>query len=162
MGMYDNIRCKHPLPDAPPAFAQRPECLWQTKDLDCDLSTYEITEDGRLVWVDSMFGDPDFEPKEATDVHQDIVFYNSNIRASDGQGNYYTDSGEDYESADYRARFTNGRLEWIREAKRERGPALPYSQFPQRTTTRETQIVTADEMAVMDAMRIFDDDGAID
>ena len=44
MGMYDNIKCKYPLPDA---AAQGVD--FQTKDLECTLAEYEITEDGRLI-----------------------------------------------------------------------------------------------------------------
>jgi hypothetical protein len=44
MGMYDNIRCSYilPNPDAQNLY-------FQSKDLDCTLSDYEITKEGRLV-----------------------------------------------------------------------------------------------------------------
>lgn len=160
MGMYDNIRCKHPLPGTPPAFAAR--CLWQTKDLDCDLSTYEITEDGRLLLVETLFGDFLPEPVEVSDVHQDLRFYNSNLRAQDADGTKYTDDGSDYESVDYRARFSNGKLDYIVEEGRERIPARPYSEWPYRPKPKEAQTIAATEVGALPAIQIFDDDGAID
>ena len=44
MGMFDRIHCEYPLPDSD---AQNLE--FQTKDLDCSLTDYDITKEGRLV-----------------------------------------------------------------------------------------------------------------
>lgn len=44
MGMYDEVMVRVPLPGGP---ARQP---FQTKDLECELATYEITADGRLVY----------------------------------------------------------------------------------------------------------------
>src|SRR5690349_376519 len=46
MGMFDELRCKYPLPHA---AAQ--DLLFQTKSLDCGLELYEIREDGSL-WIE--------------------------------------------------------------------------------------------------------------
>lgn len=43
MGMFDTIRCEHPLPDACPATD------FQTKSLACVLETYLLTASGRLL-----------------------------------------------------------------------------------------------------------------
>jgi hypothetical protein len=45
MGMFDNVRCKLPLPWPEAADF---DAEWQTKDLDCQLDLYEIREDGTL------------------------------------------------------------------------------------------------------------------
>lgn len=45
MGMFDTVRCQRRLPDGLDASKE-----WlQTKDFDCELETYTITEDGRLL-----------------------------------------------------------------------------------------------------------------
>lgn len=44
MGMFDNLRVKARLPD--PAYQDR---TFQTKSLECGLSDYTITREGRLV-----------------------------------------------------------------------------------------------------------------
>jgi hypothetical protein len=45
MGMFDYLRCDRDTPDGwKPANG-----LFQTKDLDCELTVYRITEDGRLL-----------------------------------------------------------------------------------------------------------------
>ncbi len=45
MGMYDYVDCRVPLPDARPT----PPCLFQTKDLSCELEKFTINDDGRLI-----------------------------------------------------------------------------------------------------------------
>jgi len=44
MGMFDNLRCEYPLPDA---AAQNFD--FQTQSFDCLLDDYVITKEGRLV-----------------------------------------------------------------------------------------------------------------
>lgn len=44
MGLFDTIHCEYPLPDA-----RHQDLEFQTKDLECLLSNYTITRDGRLV-----------------------------------------------------------------------------------------------------------------
>ena len=48
MGMYDSIICKYPLPmpEDPKGYTGSRE--FQSKDLDCALSVYEIREDGSI------------------------------------------------------------------------------------------------------------------
>lgn len=43
MGLSDSLICDYPLPDV-----EVQHQYFQTKDLQCDLLTYRITEDGRL------------------------------------------------------------------------------------------------------------------
>jgi len=46
MGLYDDVKCKYKLPDAPRVVQND---VFQTKDLDCMMCSYTITEDGGLV-----------------------------------------------------------------------------------------------------------------
>lgn len=110
MGMYDEIRCLYPLPNNPPAFVLEAGHTFQTKDLACDLTTYEITADG------AIDGDP---------VTLELVMYSSNIAGS-GPG-LYTTNGEDAESVEYAVKLIDGRVVEIRETSRDREPALPIS-----------------------------------
>ena len=44
MGMFDNIKCEMPMPEAASDVRE-----WQTKDLDRPMTSYAIRGDGRLV-----------------------------------------------------------------------------------------------------------------
>jgi hypothetical protein len=61
--MYDELTCEMPLPNNGQAIP------FQTKDLDCDLSLYRITNNGRFMRV----ADPD----EEVSYSGDICFYGS-------------------------------------------------------------------------------------
>lgn len=52
MGMFDHLRCHYPLP-----LPGLEEALFQTKDLDCQLDTYEIRADGTLWGEDYEYED---------------------------------------------------------------------------------------------------------
>ena len=43
MGLFDTVRCRYRLPDS-----RLQDAEFQTKDLDCLLLTYTVTEEGRL------------------------------------------------------------------------------------------------------------------
>lgn len=125
MGMFDYVKCSAPLPGEPPAFVW-PGHRFQTKDLDCTMSQYHITVDGRLVLVGILWGKG--SPLEPIEYHGVLDFYDSNIRGcSDGFN--FTSRGEDGESVDYRATFDRGRLVAIVEAARTREPALPIAEM---------------------------------
>jgi len=128
MGMFDEIRCEFPLPDK----VMQDE-WFQTKSFECLLDRYTITRDGRLILHQvryetipeeerPYYGKPEWETKPfirslgcmrsvpVGDVevpyHGDITFYTS------------VGNGPDHEWFEYRARFTEGRVQWIkREAK---------------------------------------------
>lgn len=93
MGMFDTIHCEVPLP-----VAEHQSLAFQTKNLECLLDTYTITGDGRLVrharrgWREETDHDVEWP------LHGDIRFYTS----------------KDKEWIEYVARFTHGRVEWIR------------------------------------------------
>ncbi|MBA3946955.1 MAG: hypothetical protein H0X37_20635 [Herpetosiphonaceae bacterium] len=141
MGMFDNLRVLAPLPD--PEYQER---TFQTKSLECCLSDYTITVDGRLMlrevdWEATpeeempYYGTPEWEQggivrfvgsmreKSARDVmlddfHGDLIFYTT-VNAPDdavfainfGEG---TTTPIQPVTVYYKARFTDGRLQWIR------------------------------------------------
>lgn len=127
MGMYDHIRCEYPLPD--PIVQDE---LFQTKSLHRVLDEYTIASDGRLIlhevryepvpaedrpfygtdeWDENPFlqliGSLRSVPLDDVSVpyHGDIVFYTS----LDADGRKWFE---------YRARFTEGALQWIRRVER--------------------------------------------
>lgn len=130
MGMFDELRCEFPLPDA---VVQNE--VFQTKGLECLLDRYTITSDGRLILHQvryeavpeeerPYYGTPEWErgglvrslgcmravPVGDVELpfHGDLVFYTSR------------GTGPDMEWFEYQARFTEGKLQWIRRVKEER------------------------------------------
>ena len=65
MGMFDNLRCEYPLPDA---AAQNFD--FQTQSLDCLLDDYVITKEGRLV---KHYVDWEATPEEERIVPEDLT-----------------------------------------------------------------------------------------
>lgn len=150
MGMFDNLRVEAPLPD--PEYQER---TFQTKSLECTLSDYTITRDGRLMlreveWEATpeeempYYGTPAWEQgglarmcgmfreKSAQDVvlddfHGEIIFYDT-VNAPNGavfainfqQGTTAvleadgTSTPIEPITVSYKARFTDGWLQWIR------------------------------------------------
>lgn len=128
MGVFDELRCEYPLPDA----AVQDE-VFQTKSLDRTMTRYTITADGRLiehtVRCESVpeeerpyYGKPEWEkplnrligsmksiPVRDVEVpfHGDVFFYTS-------RGKPQTEAFEWFE---YQARFTDGKLQWIKRAE---------------------------------------------
>lgn len=101
MGMFDDLKCNYPLPNP-----KHQDLDFQTKSLECMMTQYLITEDGRLVWIDRYFPDHDDTDRKKLktreidrNYHGDIVFYA-------GRG------------CEYIARFTEGKVVWIREEER--------------------------------------------
>jgi hypothetical protein len=129
MGMFDEIRCEYPLPDA---IVQ--DETFQTKSFDRDMAHYTITADGRLIhhtvrWESvpeeerPYYGRPEWDkpffrvagsiktiPTGDSEVpyHGDVYFYTS-------RGEPQTESFEWFE---YQARFTAGKLQWIKRVER--------------------------------------------
>lgn len=122
MGMFDYIRCEYPLP-----IPEMQDRSFQTKFADwCYLDDYTITKDGRLIHhttrsevvpeaerpypnapEGSLLGICGMLRRVPTgDVeipyHGDIVFYDWRV------------PGQHTDLVDFVARFTNGRVEWIR------------------------------------------------
>lgn len=112
MGMYDYVRCEVALPDG---YVPQSGFL-QTKDLDCKLTTYTITSDGRLVsdrWhyesvpksetVQSMFGIMKVVKDESDVDHR----FHGVLNFYDSEGDHGTG---DWKWHEYNAKFTDGRL----------------------------------------------------
>jgi hypothetical protein len=105
MGLFDTVRCEYPLPDA-----RHQDLEFQTKDLDCLLGHYTITTDRRLL-LHAEGGKRGLDRDIEWPLHGDLRFYTS-----------IKDSGESV-WVEYVARFTHGRVEWIRP--KEEVPPLP-------------------------------------
>ncbi|MBP8002510.1 MAG: hypothetical protein KA314_24610 [Chloroflexi bacterium] len=118
MGMFDNVICGYSLPGNPPPWVVGH--TFQTKDLGSTLDHYTITPDGYLIWHRT-------EHRFIEDETAVFGFHSELIRAWDepvgfhGEFNFYTGgskAGGDYHEGhpiwlEYKARFSNGRLDWI-------------------------------------------------
>lgn len=119
MGMFDTIKCEYKLPV--PAnldwidFNLIQDKEFQTKDMDCVLNEYTITQDGRLMlkkaeykWVDDDNSFLKGYLDEVSSVLEDTNFH--------GQLNFYCfeyiekDNKELSICIDYLAKFTDGKL----------------------------------------------------
>src|SRR4051794_38648226 len=109
MGMFDYITCDYPLPDE---GANEMKC--QTKDLECRLGQFKITETGRLLEKGGRWNrDP--EKWEDTDFHGLLRFYGDKhtgelmlIDPVTGKDSLHP--GAEPEWFEYEAKFTNGFL----------------------------------------------------
>lgn len=130
MGMFDDLKCEYPLPDA-----DVQDRTFQTKSLECLMDRYTITREGRLIlhkvryeYVPEeereYYGTPEWDEKPFVRIfgmlrsipvgdvdmayHGDITFYTSLGSREEG----------DFEWFEYKARFTEGRLQWIERIPR--------------------------------------------
>lgn len=103
MSLFDTLQCDYPLPD--PEFQHE---HFQTKDLNCTLSHYLITIEGRLWRLRRV--DPFSADTPAPDPANKVKGMNYH-----GDFGFYTYAGK--EQIEYRVRFTHGVVEWIRRAK---------------------------------------------
>jgi hypothetical protein len=108
MGMFDTVYCEYPLPDV-----RHQDLEFQTKNLDCALFTFTITRDGRLVRrASSGWGRESPDSDVEWLLHGDIRFYTS-VKT------------EEPSWIEYIARFTHGRVEWIRPLEEvEKDPGI--------------------------------------
>lgn len=120
--MFDTITCQFPLPGDPPTFVLGANHEFQTKDFNNRMDHYVITGDRRLRRVrDADVILDDFDG--------DIEFYSSNLWGASAKRIPFTEKGEDFIFVAYLARFTHGRLEWVREVRREQEAARPITEF---------------------------------
>jgi hypothetical protein len=130
MGMFDVVECEFPLPE----FTLQ-EKTFQTKSLDCVMNRYTITRDGRLILHKvryelvpeeerEYYGTPEWDESPLIRIcgmlksipvgdveipyHGDITFYTSTGSRKEGNLEWY----------EYQARFTDGRVQWIRRVPR--------------------------------------------
>lgn len=135
MGMFDYVNCEYPLPGEPVLESAR---QFQTKDLECALDTYTITEDGQLEVLRWREGGDVAETLEH--FTGEIVFYGSNWAAS-GPGQYTSD-GNDLYSYEFKAVFTDGKLQSLVDVGRSVEPALDVREMPNlftRPTPEESE-----------------------
>ena len=107
MGMFDSLHCDYPLGDE---RVQGHE--FQTKDLECLMESYRITEDGRLLYRQREWErvfEPDgvgWFPEEVghewvdTNYHGILNFYT----------HYRDEEKMEHVSVDFYAKFTDGKL----------------------------------------------------
>ncbi len=131
--MFDTVYCQYPLPNP-----QHQDLDFQTKDLECLLDTYTITQEGWLVqhaqrgWgAERLIRDVEWP------LHGDLRFYTS-VKT------------EEPSWVEYVARFTHGRVEWIRpieEVRQEpsliRPDWLPWAEPSESEEEPETLEVEA-------------------
>ncbi len=77
MSMFDYVRCEVPLPDDWNARNL------QTKDFDCDMVTYTITKDGRLM-LDNQH-DANFHGVVNFYGSEGLIWHEYNAKFTDGQ-----------------------------------------------------------------------------
>ena len=104
MGMFDTLRCKYPLPDK---IVQTDS--FQTKSLDRLLDDYTITKTGKLILHRQRHYEASIK-KITIDFHGDLRFYT--FKGSREENNY--------EWFEYIARFTDGKLQWIKRVDIEK------------------------------------------
>src|SRR3990170_70967 len=116
MGMFDNVKCEVPLPDGYSA-------LFQTKDLDNMLTTYKISEEGRLLKTLYELQEDDEAPLgrwlvgigwEDTNFHGVLRFYDY-----DHAGLPPAAPHDPSRWHEYSAKFTDGQLAEIVVAPKE-------------------------------------------
>ncbi|MBA3692102.1 MAG: hypothetical protein H0X49_13130 [Acidobacteria bacterium] len=130
MGMFDYLKCEYPLPDS---TVQNE--TFQTKSLDKVLGDYTITADGRLILHAVSYESVPEEERPYYDKPEwkkpfgkicgsltssptgDVeIAYHGDVR-------FYTSVGSrennDYEWFEYQARFTDGKLQWVKRIEQK-------------------------------------------
>ena len=102
MGMFDDLRCDMPLPDAEASGLEIGH-WFQTKDMDCYLDKYAITEHGRLIALDWDAQGQVFIPGADKNYHGMLNFYTLTM---------------DKRWFEYDAKFTDGKVTEIQGGKR--------------------------------------------
>jgi hypothetical protein len=95
MGMFDEVRCEYPLPDA-----ELQDERFQTKNFYRLLETFTITKDGELVHDSSHWG------KVVVPYTGDLSFYTARGSRQDNN----------FEWFEYRAEFKDGQLQSLSRA----------------------------------------------
>lgn len=121
MGMFDELKCEYLLPD--PIVQNK---TFQTKSLDRALDNYTITRDGRLILHPARY---ELESEEEQPPGPNVSEMPQAIPEGDaeilyhGDIDFYTSLGtpgdDDYEWFEYKARFAEGRLQWIQRVEKQ-------------------------------------------
>ena len=104
MGMFDTLKCEYHLPDK---IVQNDS--FQTKSLDCLLDNYTISKNGNLILHRQLHYETKVK-KITIDFHGDLRFYTSKGSREDNN----------YERFEYTARFTDGKLQWLKRVEFEK------------------------------------------
>lgn len=127
MGMFDYVNCKYTLPQS-----EVQNHLFQTKDFDCELDVYTITDEGRLIHhVTKSESVPEEErPFYGTPKWNEDEFYQlcgciKQVPVADVDMNFHGDfdfygsvgNSSDYIWYEYQVRFTEGQLQWIKRVE---------------------------------------------
>ena len=99
MGMFDDVRCDMPLPE-------HQDGEFQTKDLECAMSHYRITKDGRLVREKASTFYADGLPLGDVNHHGFLSFYD-----------WWGDDRSSDNWIEYRAKFTDGKCVGIEKVE---------------------------------------------
>lgn len=116
MGMFDLIVCRAPLPDG---YISPERQEFQTKDFECTLSTYTITEDGRLICDDWHY--EVVPPEERRDPNSVVGCLRRVVDRADVDQNFHGDLHFGDRDREYIARFTEGKLTRITAEPEEQG-----------------------------------------
>lgn len=122
MGMYDNLRCDAPLPDGRVDASND----WQTKDGPCEMGLVVITADGQLVFEEAHieevpeqerphYGTPKWKEDGLWRLAGSLkrVVDGTYVVPRHGDVHFYRFRCNGDQCEEYRARFTNGRLDSI-------------------------------------------------
>jgi len=102
MGLFDYLKCEVKLPKASKEIEEN---IFQTKDFENSLDTYIITKKRKLVLISK-------NKRKTISFHGDITFYTCT-------GEHKT---KDFKWYQYVARFTHGKLEYIKKVKNKIKP----------------------------------------
>lgn len=128
MGLFDEVRCEYPLPNA-----AHQGLLFQTKDLDNILAEYRITRRGRLVRTKGGWF-AETRRRLSCPIHQDLRIYTSVEVGS-----------EEHEWVEYVFRFTEGRVTRVRRSRdRHRFKVKTWDPGERKATATETTLPTGE------------------
>jgi hypothetical protein len=128
MGLFDEVRCEYPLPNA-----AHQGLLFQTKDLDNILAEYRITRRGRLVQTKGGWF-AETRRRLSCPIHQDLRIYTSVEVGS-----------EEHEWVEYVFRFTEGRVSRVRRTRdRHRFKVKTWDPGERKATATETTLPTGE------------------
>lgn len=116
MGLFDELYVE--ATDRMPGlgFEIPGSCLFQTHDLGEGMSTFVITRDGRLAHRFRPGAPGGARDEILEDFHGDIGFVF--VGYGQGSGGLPEHQREELGEARFKARFTNGRLTWIKTVER--------------------------------------------
>jgi len=126
VGLFDEVRCEYPLPNA-----AHQGLLFQTKDLENAMEEYLITRRGRLVRTKRGWLEPR-SCRVVCPIHQDLRIHGSVVVGPDER-----------EWVEYVFRFTEGRVTGVRRSRDRRRFTVARSGPEQWTPSDAPAVVSA-------------------